>query len=128
MIKKKKEAPEFKAWSRRKWLNTAAFGGTAFVEITVEEICKSYSHASMDATIKIGDCSRIVNLEFWVGDDEKVGNEHAMKKIDALIAACEQFKVKMQEAIDAANKSKAEGKLADAKEALEREIRNARGE
>ena len=100
---KKKKTPEFKRCERRRWLNTAAHGGTAFINMHIEEISKECSYAYASGTIGIADCSRIVTLEFYADEDNAEHDfEHAMRKLDILMVSLGQFRGKLQEAMEAA--------------------------
>ena len=111
MAEKKKKTPEFKAWHKRRWLNSAKRGGAAFINMAVEEISKECDYAYVSGTVSIADCSRIVTLEFYSdGDDEKLSEEAMMAKIDVFMISFGQFRGKLQLAIDAAKKSKADAK------------------
>ena len=117
MARKKKETPEFKAYARRRWLNAASEGGTAFINASIEEISKERTHAYVSGTIDIADCSRIVSLEFYDDDGELT---HAMKKLDTLMIALGEFRGKLQDAAEAMKRSKAAGEAKDAREAKEK--------
>jgi hypothetical protein len=73
MPRKKKQATsaanKFRKYYSRKWLNSAAKGGTAFVNAEIEENLDKSD--SVYASLEIADCSRIINLDFCIGYGEQ---------------------------------------------------------
>ncbi len=56
---------------RRQFLNIEEYGGSAMVEATVGEVSDG---GNFDATFKVGDCTRLVDLDFSAYSDETAEN------------------------------------------------------
>jgi hypothetical protein len=72
-----KGAKTLKKIEKRRWLNPK---GTAFINYEIEP---HHNGSGCWATMKIGDCSRSVNLEF--GFDSKKEFDERVKKVDDMI-------------------------------------------
>jgi hypothetical protein len=105
MPRKKKQATsaanKFRKYYSRKWLNSAAKGGTAFVNAEIEENLDKSD--SVYASLEIADCSRIINLDFCIGYGEQT-EANAMKKLDLLMMEVIKFRTKLLEAAEVAAK------------------------
>jgi hypothetical protein len=85
MAKRKK--PEEFSFETRKWLNTEKHGGSAFVTSEID---------SWSAYFKIGDCNRIVTLDFsFYNLTEYRNSKH---KLNVLIRELNRFSKELEKA------------------------------
>lgn len=86
---------------KRQFLNPEEGGGICFVEATVCEVVKRNGmDAQLDATLKLGDCNRVVELDFGWCDRE--GVEHRRTKAKRLLAVVKAFTTAVLDACDEA--------------------------
>lgn len=93
-----------RAYYKRTFLNSDESGGIALIEATVDEVSKEYG--SFEAVLKIGDCSRVVDLQFGVWSVADAENSRLkLRRLESTIRA---FTAAVNAQIDIAERS---GKL-----------------
>lgn len=93
-----------KVYYKREFLNTAENTGTAFIEAYIEGGGRKRdgSQESVNAGIKIGDCNRIIDLDFGVyfgAEDSGEVKRNVLQKIRRLRLAFATFETALKEAL-----------------------------
>lgn len=78
-----------KRWNKRSWLNSDK-SMTGFIYWEVEKEAGEEQFLFSWGSVRIGDCSRIVNLEFPLGKPSE--NRRSLKKLDNMIDQLNQFR------------------------------------
>ena len=94
-----------RAYYKRQFLNTEENGGMASVEADVGE-CSTGSYVTVDASLKISDCNRVVELDCNLYDLDSV--ENVLLKIRRLRSTIQQFEKALEAEADVFRKRKQE--------------------
>lgn len=103
----------FKRFYRRRFLNRRGHHAGAYVlaDCTVEEWAKD---VSVDATLTIADCSRLVTLDFSFGSSDHAQASNAFHKARELKEVLDDFIVALGEAqVEAEARRRARPRVAD---------------